>query len=57
MFADQFMSVARLDGDYFNEDNHRFYTSLRVAVYSCRLNYSDKHDKMRDGRDSWKYFV
>ena len=56
-FADLYKAGVKFDGKIFDEDNRRFYTSLRVAIYRCRLGYCDKHDKNNYGRDAWKDLV
>ena len=49
MFA-RCKSVSILDVKHFDEDNHRFYNSPRVAVTSCVLVYCDKHENNKYGR-------
>ena len=53
MFADQSKSVAILNGNHFDENNRRLYTSLRVAVNICEHSYCDKHEKKKYGRAAW----
>ena len=54
IFVDRCKAVARLAGKHFNEDKHRFYTYIRVAVARCGISYCDKHEKNKDRRASWK---
>ena len=56
-FAECCKAVARLDGNKFNGDNHRFYTSLRVSVAICNLSYCDDQEKKKDGCAAWKDLV
>ena len=53
-FSDLCNTLARLDGKHFGADNCRFYTSLRVAVYSCGISYNDNNWKKKNGRVAWK---
>ena len=53
MFADRSKSVAILNGNHFDENNRRLYTSLRVAVNIGEIGYFDEYDKKKYGRAAW----
>ena len=42
--------VARLEGKFFDEDNHRVYNSFHVAVSNYGLIHCDKHWTKNNGQ-------
>ena len=56
-FTNRCKAVVRLYGNHFDEDNRRFYASLRVEVFSCGISYCDQHEKKKDGCAAWKNLV
>ena len=49
-FEYQCKSVARLEGNQFDDYNWIFYTLLCVAVADCGLRYCDKHKTKNNGQ-------
>ena len=57
MFTDRHKLVVRLESNFFDKDNQRFYTSLCVAIANFGLTYYDKHESKNNGQEVWRDIV